>query len=124
MKVRGKQVTKEWYQCKRFEKVLKKLWAEKPAVEFSRQTLLDRINSGEFGENLLATFSPAEGSVGEIYLSHQVNGRVWLDIQNLTYHYSHENLNGNFHSHIRMLDHVSGKGANSVYKLHINAFMN
>lgn len=117
-----KQVTKEWYRCKPFEKILFTLWKENPTAKFTRQELLNRINRGEFGENLVATNSPAEGNVEEILEDYHKKGKEWLDIQNLTYHYSHFNPNGHYHSQIQMLEHIEGIGDDSKYALHQEAF--
>ena len=119
-----KQVTKEWYRCKPFEKVLSTIWEDNPTTRFTRQELLDRINRGEFGENLVATNSPGEGNVEEILEDYRKKGKEWFDIQNLTYHYSHHNPNGHFHSQTQMLNHISGMGDNAIYTLHQEAFKN
>jgi len=117
-----KQVTKEWYRCKPFEKVLATLWEENPAVRISRGELLKRINRGDFGDNLVASNTPSEGTIENIVNEYRVKGQEWLDIQNLTYHYSHHNPMGNFHSQIKMLNHVGGMGDSSIYTLHKKAF--
>lgn len=117
-----KQVIKEWYRCKSFEKVLAALWEENPGIRFKRSDLLGRINRGDFGANLIATNTPDQGSVEDKLSEHRKNGQEWLDIQNLTYHYSHHNPNGNFHSQIKMLVHIGGSGDNAIYSLHPQAF--
>jgi hypothetical protein len=117
-----KQITKEWYRCKSFEKVLSILWEENPDIKFKRRELLDKINRGHFGANLVATNSPEKGTVEEKLSEYRKVGQEWLDIQNLTYHYSHHNPMGNFHSQIQMLVHLGGSGDNSVYSLYPEAF--
>lgn len=117
-----KQVTKEWYRCKPFEKVLQTLWKENPTMKFTRQDLLERINRGDFGDNLVATNTPDEGSVEEILEDYRKKGKEWLDIQDLTYHYSHHNPTGNYHSQTQMLKHVTGMGDDTVFSLHQDAF--
>ena len=119
-----KKVTKEWYRCKPFEKILQTLWKENPTMKVTRQDLLDRINRGDFGDNLVATNSPKEGSVEEILEDYRKKGKEWLDIQNLTYHYSHFNPNGHYHSQIQMLKHIDGIGDDSKYALYRPAFEN
>ncbi len=117
-----KQVSKECYRCKTFEKVLSTLWEENPGTRFKRQDLLKRINRGDFGANLLATNSLNAGS-DEVELNEcRSKGENWLDVQNLTYHYSHHNPSGNYHSQIKMLVHISGIGDESIYSLHQEAF--
>ena len=115
-------VTKEWHKCRPFETLLQELWTKDSDIQFTRQELHDRINRGDFGDNLVATFSPKDGSVEETFNNYKNKGQDWLDIQNLTYHYSHQNPNGNYRSMDKMLEHVSGRGANAVYKLHKTAF--
>lgn len=116
------QVTKEWYSCKPFEKVLATMWEENPVSHFKRQELLDRINRGDFGANLVATNSPDEGNVEDILKEYRSKGQEWLDIQNLTYHYSHFSPNGDYHSRIKMLNYLSGMGDNTMYSLDQEAF--
>ena len=117
-----RQVTKECYRSKPFEKVLSTLWEENPGTKFKRQDLLKRINRGDFGANLLATNSFNEGSDDVKLKECRSKGENWLDIQNLTYHYSHHNPNGNFHSQIKMLNQISGMGDETIYSLHPEAF--
>jgi hypothetical protein len=118
-----KQVTKEWYRCKPFEKVLSTLWEENPGTKFKRHELLDRINRGDFGDNLVASNTPNEKSVEDMINEYRKKGQEWLDIQDLTYHYSHFSPNSELHSKIKMLVHVSGSGDTAVYKLRQEAFI-
>ncbi len=127
MKVNGKNVTKEWYNCKLFEDILQDLWTsgeEKWLNGFTRYDLMAEINSGRFGTNILAEKSPKEGSVEEILKSYKSKGVDWLDIQDLTYHYSWQNPNGNYHSHEQMLEYLTGSGKNPKYILRKKAFIN
>ena len=120
MKVNGKEVTKEWYKNQKFEQVLLQIKSSvknSEDLEFSRDDLLRRVNSGEFGTDLIATYSPSEGKAGEIWQDHKAKGKEWLDIQNLTYHYSHQNPNGNYHSHIKLLEHLGGEGGVARYRI-------
>ena len=120
MKVNGKEVTKEWYKCIVFERILgqiRKNAKSKDDLRFTRKELLDRINAGEFGGNLIASFSPQQGSIEEILSHHRSKGKEWLDVQNLTYHYSHQNPNGNYHSQTKMLEYLGGRGRDSKYAI-------
>jgi hypothetical protein len=122
MKVNGKDVTKEWYKCHEFEDILNNIQetanrVKSGKLEFTRFEILCRINTWEFSKNLIASFSPQVGSVEEIQKTFLAMGLVWLDVQNLTYHYSHQNPNGNFHSHKKMLDYLGGEGGNSKYRI-------
>ena len=118
-----RQLTQEWYHCKPFEKVLSFLWDENPGTKFKRHELMERINRGVFGNNLVATNSPDEGKAQELVNEHRAKGREWLDIQDLTYHYSHFSPNRDLHSKIKMLNHISGVGDDTVYSLDGRAFV-
>jgi len=113
-----KLVTKEWYQCKSFEIVLMKL-KTKGINEFTRAQMVSLINEGQLGENLIASFSPQKGSVAEIKKCFEMQGIEWLDIQNLTYHYSHQNPNGNYYAHKKLLTHMGGEGRDAKYLMEI-----